>query len=64
MEKCLRSRLKRRTSRFLRTRENPSWSPSGPPESLGIKEMGKTAPIKAVGCIIASGQEIKKEILV
>jgi hypothetical protein len=37
----------------------PSWA-----ESLGMEEMRKTAPMEAVGSIIAAGQEAKEQILV
>lgn len=50
--------------RVLLYPQEPELAPPGPLDSLGIEEMRETAPIEAVGSILAVGEEAKKEILV
>ena len=63
-ERFLRSRLKLGTSGFLCTRRSQRWPLPGPLKSLGMKIMGKAAPMEAVGFIVDCGQEAKTENLV
>jgi hypothetical protein len=43
--------------------EEPQSPLSGTPVSPGMEEMRETAPMEAVGSIIAAGQETQKEVL-
>jgi hypothetical protein len=51
--------LEMRHSRVLRTRRSQSWPLPGPPQSLGMERMKKTAPTEAVGCKIDNDQRPK-----
>jgi len=54
--------LEMRHFRVLRIRRSQSWPLPGPPQSLGMERMKKTAPTEAVGCKIDSDREAKMEI--
>ncbi len=43
--------------------DEPDLAPAWAASPLGIRRLGRTAPIMTVGCTIARGQEVKREIL-